>query len=94
MEHLSQTHGQNSNRGHVKSPIANLREHLHTQGRTRSNQPQLETGPGHQRGGSLNIQDLYTHYAKGSSGTNGRNVTYYTQKGGHAGFNTLEASNP
>lgn len=80
IEHLNATHGSiNSNRANntqLKSPIANLREHLHTQGRTRSNQPQLETGPlGHNRGNSLNIQELYSHYQK--SGNTGRNVTYY-----------------
>jgi hypothetical protein len=49
----------------------------------------LEPGPAgslgnHQRGGSLNIQDLYSHYQKGAiggpTGTNARNVTYYSNK--------------
>ncbi len=59
----------------LKSPNNNLREHLHTQGRARGGQNQtLEPGPNaalgnHQRGGSLNIQDLYSHYQKGAIGS-------------------------
>lgn len=53
-----------------QAPVANLREHLHTQGRTRGNVT-LEPGPAaslgnNQRGGSLNIQELYSHYQKNS----------------------------
>lgn len=59
---------QRSNITQYKSPAVNLREHLHTQGRTRGN-VSLEPGPGaglgnNQRGGSLNIQELYSHYQK------------------------------
>ena len=73
----------------IKSPNNNLREHLHTQGRTRAQNQTLDTGQAlgsHQRGGSLNIQELYSHYQKGALGpnqnvvSNGRNVTYYTNK--------------
>ena len=45
----------------LKSPNNNLREHLHTQGRTRGQNNTLDAGPSgnglgnHQRGGSLNI---------------------------------------
>lgn len=88
----------------LKSPNNNLREHLHTQGRTRAQNQTLDAGPAgslgnHQRGGSLNIQDLYSHYQKrsisgssqqGLKGRNqqGRNVTYYSNKntGGPAQF--------
>jgi len=96
----------------LKSPNGNLREHLHTQGRTRAQNQALEPGPAgalgnHQRGGSLNIQDLYSHYQKGPGGSgpspapNGRNVTYYSNKHSqqtpHQQFQSLEpnsAHNP
>jgi len=78
----------------MKTPNNNLREHLHTQGRARGQNQTLEPGPNaalgnHQRGGSLNIQDLYSHYQKGAIGNAGgqgggaggnRNVTYYSNK--------------
>lgn len=97
VDHLNQTHqnlafqsGRNANgvpniMSNVKSPNNNIREHLHTQGRSRGQNQTLEAGPGaslgnHQRGGSLNIQELYNHYQKGYMGTNGRNVTYYSNK--------------
>ena len=58
----------------IKSPNNNLREHLHTQGRTRAQNQTLEPGANaalgtHQRGGSLNIQELYSHYQKGALGS-------------------------
>jgi len=78
IDHMNQAHGQmqfQSRSGpaapniikQLKSPNNNLREHLHTQGRTRAQNQTLDPGPAgslgnHQRGGSLNIQDLYSHY--------------------------------
>lgn len=66
---------------------------MHTQGRARAQNQTLETGPPgslgtHQRGGSLNIQDLYQKRSisgssqQGLKGRNqqGRNVTYYSNK--------------
>jgi len=48
-------------------PSAGLREHLNTQGRTRQGNVSLEPPPNaslgtNQRGGSLNIQELVSHY--------------------------------
>lgn len=79
----------------IRSPAANLREHLHTQGRTRAN-ASLEPGlTGTQRGQSLNIQELHNHYHK--NGSNTRNVTYYnTSKvpGYEAVNNNYVSNNP
>lgn len=56
-----------------------LREQLHTQGRTRQANVPLEAVPNgslstNNRGGSLNIQELYSHYQKNNMANSGRNA--------------------
>ena len=99
VDHLStgpQTRGTSNMITQFKSPAVSIREHLHTQGRNRGN-VSLEPGPGaslgnNQRGGSLNIQELYSHYQKNNLNQNGRNVTYYNSNKPSAHFSQLESN--